>query len=107
MQGSSFQVVTGVAHCVVVGLADALELGWGIRLLRGVRFGLVAGLVAGNYDIKDIFVDSILKIGGQDFDSLADMLVKLDNLSGSEVELVFTVSADAADLPDYIKKYIV
>ena len=70
-------------------------------------YGFVAGVLAGNYDIKEVFVDSILKIGGQDFDALADMLVKLDNLSGSEVELVFTVSADAADLPDYIKKYIV
>ena len=70
-------------------------------------YGFVAGMMAGNYDIKEVFVDSILKIGGQDFDSLAEMLVKIDNLSASDVEVVFTVSADSSELPDYIKKYIV
>ena len=70
-------------------------------------YGFVAGMMAGNYDIKEVFVDSILKIGGQDFDALAEMLVKIDNLSASDVEVVFTVSADSSELPDYIKKYIV
>lgn len=70
-------------------------------------YGFVAGMMAGNYDIKEVFVDSILKIGGQDFDALAEMLVKIDSLSASDVEVVFTVSADSSELPDYIKKYIV
>ena len=66
-------------------------------------FGLVAGLVAGNYDIKNIFVDSILKVGGADFDALGAMLAK--KLTGDEVEVVFTVSADKADLPESVSKY--
>ncbi|MBQ5329676.1 MAG: hypothetical protein J6F31_00330 [Oscillospiraceae bacterium] len=68
-------------------------------------YGLVAGLLAGNYDIKDIFVDSILKVGGQDFEALGALLAKIDKLTGEDVNVVFTVSADKADLPDSVKKY--
>lgn len=70
-------------------------------------FGLVAGLVAGNYDIKDIFVDSILKVGGADFEALGALLAKVDKLTGDEVNAVFTVSADKSDLPESVSKYAV
>ncbi len=70
-------------------------------------YGLVAGLVAGNYDIKEIFVDSILKVGGADFEALGAMLNKIDKLTGNEVKVVFTVSADINDLPESVSKYSV
>ena len=70
-------------------------------------FGLVSGLLAGNYDIKDIFVDSILKVGGNDFEGLGAMLAKIENLTGDEVNVVLTVSADKADLPESVIKYAV
>jgi len=68
-------------------------------------YGLVAGLVAGNYDIKEIFVDSILKVGGADFEALGAMLNKIDKLTGNDVKVVLTVSADIADLPESVTKY--
>ncbi len=68
-------------------------------------YGLVAGLVAGNYDIKEIFIDSILKVGGADFEGLGAMLNKIDKLTGSDVEVVFTVSANIEDLPESVSKY--
>lgn len=70
-------------------------------------YGLVAGLVAGNYDIKEIFVDSILKVGGADFEALGAVLNKIDKLTGNDVEVIFTVSADKADLPESVAKYAV
>lgn len=70
-------------------------------------FGLVAGLVAGNYDIKSIFVDSILKVGGADFEALSALLAKIDKLTGEEVEVVFTVSADKVDLPESVLQYAI
>lgn len=70
-------------------------------------YGLIAGLVAGNYDIKEIFVDSILKIGGADYDALGALLAKVDRLTGSEVEVVFTVSADKQELPENVAKYAI
>jgi hypothetical protein len=70
-------------------------------------YGLVAGLVAGNYDIKEIFVDSILKVGGADFEALGAVLNKIDKLTANDVEVVFTVSADKDDLPESVAKYAV
>ena len=68
-------------------------------------YGLVAGLVAGNYDIKEIFVDSILKFGGADFEALGAVLNKIDKLTGSDVKVTFTVSAELADLPESVSKF--
>lgn len=68
-------------------------------------YGLVAGLVAGNYDIKEIYVDSILKVGGADFEALGAVLNKIDKLTGEEVSVTFTVSAELADLPESVSKF--
>lgn len=69
-------------------------------------YGFVAGMLAGNFDIKDVFVDGILKIGGRDYDAFGNLLAKLDKLTGDETNIVFTVSADAEELPDSVKKFI-
>ncbi len=69
-------------------------------------YGFLAGMLAGNYDIKEIFVDGILKIGGADFDDLGNMLAKLDTLTGKDTIVTFTVSADNAELPESVTKYL-
>lgn len=69
-------------------------------------YGYVAGMLAGNYDIKEIFVDGIFKIVGRDYDAFGNMLEKLDNLTGDDTTVVFTVSADPDELSDNVKKFI-
>jgi hypothetical protein len=69
-------------------------------------YGFVAGMLAGNYDIKDVFVDGILKIVGKDFDVLGQLFEKLDKLTGEEATVVFTVSADDSELPESVKQFI-
>ncbi|MBQ9632069.1 MAG: hypothetical protein IJV04_04035 [Lachnospiraceae bacterium] len=69
-------------------------------------YGFIAGMLAGNYDIKEIFVDGILKIGGADFDALGAMFAKLDKLTGKDTIVTFTVSADNAELPESVTKYL-
>jgi len=69
-------------------------------------YGFIAGMLAGNYDIKEIFVDGILKIGGRDYDALGAMLAKLDALTGDETIVTFTVSADNTELPESVTKYL-
>ena len=59
-------------------------------------YGYIAGMCAGNYDITDIFVDSVLKIGGNDMEALANFVEKLGKL---ETRIVMSVSADKADIP--------
>ncbi len=67
-------------------------------------YAFLSGLLAGNYDITDVFVDSILKIGGRDYAALASFLDRIDKISDDTV-FVFTVSAEAADLPGSVTKY--
>ncbi|MEE1279814.1 MAG: hypothetical protein UHH95_03145 [Oscillospiraceae bacterium] len=67
-------------------------------------YAFLAGLLSGNYDITDVFIDSIIKIGGRDFDALAAFLEKIDKIS-ADTTFVFTISADAAELPAGVTKY--
>ena len=69
-------------------------------------YGFIAGMLAGNYDIKEIFIDGILKIGGADFDELGILFGKLAALTGEETTLVFTISADNSELPESVTKFI-
>lgn len=68
-------------------------------------YGFVAGLLAGNYDIEEVFVDGILKIGGADYTELGIMFDKLDKLTGDDTKVVFTVSADISELPESVTKF--
>ena len=63
------------------------------------------GTIASNYDISEIFVDGILKIGGRNYDELAALLDKI-NVVAKDLTIVFTVSEDNANLPDSVKKYL-
>ncbi len=70
-------------------------------------FGFVAGLFAGNYDITDVFVDGILKIGGKNLEELGATLDKLDEIiKGTDAKITFTVSCDSCELPESVKKYL-
>ncbi|MBQ4225819.1 MAG: hypothetical protein II773_02045 [Oscillospiraceae bacterium] len=116
MINESAKSTKGYVECIDKGTKLRYEIGHSVRLVDTDQysiysyeafFGLVAGLVAGNYDIKDIYVDSILKIGGADFEALGAMLAKIDKLTGDEVNVVLTVSADNADLPESVVKYTI
>ena len=71
-------------------------------------YGFIAGMCAGNYDITDIFVDSTLKIGGGDLEGLADFIEKLGDLSKkASTNMVLSISADKADIPERSAEYAV
>ena len=67
-------------------------------------YGFIAGILASNSDITDIFVDSALKIVANDTAALAAMLKKLDKIT-AEVNLVMTASIAVEECPDDIKAY--
>lgn len=69
--------------------------------------GFLCGLMAGNYDITDVFVDATLKVGGHDLEALSTMIEKLAPLSEVHTtRFVFTISADPSQLPASLKSYI-
>ena len=66
-------------------------------------YGFLAGVVAGNHDITDLLVDATLKIGGKDYEALANFLEKVSVLSkNAEQDITFTISCDECDLPERI-----
>ena len=67
-------------------------------------YGFIAGILASNSDITDIFVDSALKIIGNDVVAFDGMLKKLDKIT-KNVNLVMTSSITVEECPDSIKAY--
>ena len=63
-------------------------------------YGFLCGIVAGDHDITDILVDATLKIGGRDYEALANFLENVAELSKmAEQDITFTISCDESDLP--------
>lgn len=71
-------------------------------------YGFLSGLVAGNYDISNIFIDATFKIGGRDYDAFSKMIDKLKRLSEDfNVDFMFAASCEKEDLPEKMHKYVV
>jgi hypothetical protein len=85
-----------------VRLVDAEE--YGITSYDAF-YGFVAGMLAGNYDIQEIYVDGILRIGGRDYEAFGAMIEKIAMLA-KDIKLVLTVSADAEELPAKVRAFI-
>ena len=70
-------------------------------------YGFIAGITASNHDITDIFVDSALKICGNDMDAFAAFVKAVDKLStAAGYTCVMTVSAAVEDCADAIRVYM-
>ena len=70
-------------------------------------YGFVAGILASNHDVTDLFIDGTLKICNHnqaDFEKLAQELATLSNRTN--INLTMTVSMAEADLPASVKALI-
>lgn len=67
-------------------------------------FGFIAGILASNNDITDIFVDSSLKICSNDVAAFEAMLPKLEKISNN-VNIVMSASIAVEEAPEGVKKY--
>ncbi len=67
-------------------------------------YGFIAGILASNNDITDVFVDSALKICGDDVVAFEEMLKKLEDIS-EDKNIVMTASIAVEECPDGIKAY--
>ena len=105
---------TGNVVCIEKNMQLTYDIPYSVRLVDvdGYNvdsydkfYGFIAGTVASNYDIKEVFVDGILKIGGRDYDKLVDLFEKVDKIT-KDIIVVFTVSEDNENLPESVKKYL-
>ena len=67
-------------------------------------FGFIAGILASNSDITDIFVDSSLKICANDVAAYEAVLPKLEEVA-KDINLVMSVSIAVEDCSEAIKAY--
>ena len=69
-------------------------------------YGLLCGIISQNYDITNLFVDSITKIAEGSNEEIAAFLNKINAVCDSfNIEMVLTMSKKADELDDEIKKY--
>ena len=68
-------------------------------------FAFICGIISGNYDITNVFVDGTLKIV-KELDGFEGFLEKVEEIGKKfDVKFEMSVSIDAASAPEYIKKY--
>lgn len=69
--------------------------------------GFICGIISGNYDITNIFVDGLFKIvDGDNLDGLENFLTRLEKISVKfDISFVLTLSIDADSAPDYVKNF--
>ena len=106
----------GNVVCIEKGMKLTYDLDHAVRLIDAEEYkvdsydtlyGFISGVMAGNYDITDIFIDGTAKIGGKDYATLCVMVQKLDAQAHSkDTNLTFSISADASELPAAMSKYI-
>lgn len=70
-------------------------------------YGIVCGIISANYDIKDIFIDSSLKICNDNKEDFIKLIEALDKITtAKEINCVTTASIAEADFPPILNKYI-
>jgi hypothetical protein len=111
------KTTNGSVVCIEKAMNLQFEIVPSVRLIHAdeydikgfdVFYGFLSGVLAGNYDIKDLFVDGILRIGGEvkDLEGFADLVERVEKLVKDEVTVTFTVSTDVDNIPERIKKYL-
>ena len=70
-------------------------------------FGFICGIISGNFDITNIFVDGTLKITNGDMAGFEAFLTSLEAVGKKyDINFELSVSMDKDAAPDYIKKYV-
>ena len=69
--------------------------------------GLVSGILAGNSDVTDLFIDGTRKICGYDMVALDKFLADLEKIvRDSDLNVTITVSCAPEDATETMKKYL-
>lgn len=114
MINAAAKQASGNIVCIEKGMKLTYDLDYNARLVDmdeygittyDMLFGFVAGMRAGNYDIQEIYIDGVRRIEDGDLEKLG---VLLDEIAGAceDIKVVFTISADEAELPEGVKKYM-
>ncbi len=70
-------------------------------------YGFIAGILASNHDVTDLFIDGTLKICRGDIPAFENLVVELEKLvSKIDINLTMTVSMDESAASETVRKFI-
>ena len=106
----------GYVVCLEKGTKLRFDVKYQARLINANEYfiddaqslwGFIAGILASNHDVTELFVDSALKICGNDIAQFEAMVEKVAQLSESaNTKIVFTASLPVEEATDTIRKYM-
>ena len=106
----------GDVVCIEKGVKLRYDVKYRVRLIDTEEYfvsdaqslyGFVAGIFASNHDVTDLFIDSALKICGNDaaaFDVFVEEVATLSDKLG--VKITMTSSIPVEEASDVVKKYL-
>ncbi len=115
MINESAKTTPGNIVCIEKSMKLTYDINYKARLIDvdeysisgyDMLYGFIAGILAGNYDIVEVYLDGVLKLGNHDLEGLGKLLGELEALVKENVKMVVTVSADMEMLPDSVRKYV-
>lgn len=113
MINESAKTTPGNIVCIEKSMKLTYDINYKARLIDAeeynisgydMLYGFIAGILAGNYDIVEVYLDGVLKLGNHDLEGLGKLLAELEVLV-KDVKMVVTVSADMEALPESVRKY--
>ena len=116
MVNSALEATKGDVVCVEKGAQLRFDIKPAARLVNSEEYlindasalyGFIAGMLASNHDVTDLFVDGTLRICKRDMAAFEELLTKLESLLEKvDVNVTMTVSMPAEEISDTIRKYI-
>ncbi len=112
----ALEVTKGDVVCIEKGTQLRYDIKPAARLVNADEYmitdaqslyGFIAGILASNHDVTDLFVDGTLRICQRDMAAFDKLLGELDKLLEKiDINLIMTVSMAAEDASETVKKYI-
>jgi hypothetical protein len=113
---TAIKTESGSMICIEKGNKLTFDIDYRVRLIESSEYqlgsytflkGFISGLHAGNFDISDIFIDSLYKIAcSEDIAETEDFLAWCDAFgAANNMKFTITISADINSATEGIKKY--
>lgn len=106
----------GTVVCIEKGIGLRFDVKYSVRLINtneylifdaDALYGFIAGILASNHDVTDVFVDSALKISNDDRAAFDTLVKEIDELAAKVgVNVVMTSSIPVEEASDTVKKYL-
>ena len=116
MVNSALAVTKGDVVCIEKGAQLRFDIKPAVRLVNSEEYlvndaatlyGFIAGMLASNHDVTDLFIDGALKIANNDIAGFEAFVKAVDELTAKlDVNVVLTSSIPVEDASDLVKKYI-